>query len=127
AIPAAPGASEAAAVHGKPARFLEEFVALGYPHDQRIDAAQHGVYAIEMLDPGLCLPALGDVGCDTDGTSRHVMVAWYQECPRQDPAHRSIRAHDAVLDTGVRRQTAGSPARSGAHALLVVRVNGVGP
>ena len=50
------GHAEAAFNHRDAARLPEQLVAIAHAHDQRVDAAQHGVDAVEEGDPGLPPP-----------------------------------------------------------------------
>src|SRR3989304_6175578 len=47
------------APHPDPARLPEPLVPVAHAHDQRVDAAQHGIHAIEALDAGFRAQALG--------------------------------------------------------------------
>jgi hypothetical protein len=72
---------ESAGLDRHAAAFAEQLVALAHPDDRRVDAAQHGVHAVEALDFLLRLLALGDVGGDaavsreTAGRVEHGLAA----------------------------------------------------
>src|SRR5437773_8643590 len=48
-------------LYGNATRFTVEFLAISYPNDERVDAAQHRMNTIEMPDVGFGAFLLGDV------------------------------------------------------------------
>ena len=71
-----------------PARLFEQFVAHAHVHDERVDAAQHGVYAIQALDSDLSPLLLSDVFADAC-RSDHIAGS--------RPQHRIVPANEPTL------------------------------
>ena len=83
-----PGDLELAVLHRNAAGLAEQFVALAHPHDQGVDAAEHGIHAVQPLDAPLGVAACRDVL--TQG--RHP-----RHLPAHGAQHRVVPVHQAPL------------------------------
>ena len=102
------GHAKATFLNRNPARLLEQLVAVMHPNDQRIDAAQHGIHAVEVCDPvlrslellgiGLLISNVSGDACDAHDL---VGVVPDRKTSHLDPANRAIRAHHPKLELGL--------------------------
>ena len=90
-----PGHTEPARVDRDPARIPEKLLAVMHPHDQRIDATQHGIYAVQVCDPALRFLAFGDVA--HQGDNRPAVAQALRVAPQFDPCLCTILARPQQL------------------------------
>ena len=83
-----PGDLELAVLHSDAAGLAEQLVALAHTHDQGVDAAEHGIHAVQPLDAPLGVAARRDVltqGCHP------------RYLPAHGAQHRVVPVHQAPL------------------------------
>src|SRR5438309_1471238 len=86
-----------AACRLNPAILPEQLVTIADAYDERIDAAQHRVNAIQPLDFPVCIPALGDVLRDAGDPIDLAVVAIDRERAIAYPSNCAIGSNDAIF------------------------------
>ncbi len=99
---AQPGHAKSPGFHGDPAGLAEQLVAVAHAHDQGVDAAEHGVDAVQPLDSFLGLLLLRLVLHRVEPARLAVHVARaaqrLEDLPHVDP--RAVGPPQAIADLG---------------------------
>ncbi|MEA3221080.1 MAG: hypothetical protein OZX49_02199 [Immundisolibacter sp.] len=93
-----PGHAKPAVLDGDAARLPEQLVPVAHAHDQRIDAAEHCVHAVQAADSVIRFLAYGDVRGETCDAYNPAGGIADRKASGLDPPNQSIRAHDPVLE-----------------------------